>query len=88
MQASRQQGKNVARLQIIYRRRRRVAALIIHGDIPDLDAARPAAAGALPRICVGALSCARSGWQPPYPYPHTDVMIEAEEERALDREGE
>lgn len=103
---------------IINPRHRRVTALIIHGDFPDLDAARPniplyripkkerravipiravkfvSESGVLlginsldaarcPDFALGRSPVPDPGWQPPYPYTHADVMIEAEEERAL-----
>jgi osmotically-inducible protein OsmY len=99
---------------IINPRHRRVAALIVHGDFPELDAARPnIPLYRIPKkerrvvlpirvvkfvsdssilLGINNLDAARypdfalenfllpdQGWQPPYPYTHADVIIEAEE---------
>ena len=108
---------------VINPRHRRVTALIVHGDFPDLDAARPnVPLYRVPKkerrvvipiravkfvsessvlLGINSLDAARCpnfgaehfplpdpDWQPPYPYSHADVMIEAEEEMALNRQGE
>jgi hypothetical protein len=38
-----------------------------------------------PDFALGSFPLPDPGWQPPYPYTHEDVMIEAEGEVALDR---
>ena len=41
-----------------------------------------------PDFALGNFPLPDLGWQPPHPYTHADIMIDGEEERAFNREGE